>query len=348
MELTNESRVNNTMEIAVVIPNWNGKDSLSDCLDSLLVQTLKPHIIVVDNASVDGSYELVEQKYQTVELIKNKTNLGFAGGVNTGIKRALEQNSRYVALLNNDAVADKDWLKNLVKFLEDNEQAGIATGKILTSDHKLIDSTGEGYSNWGLPFPRGRGESDNHQYDDRTWVFGASGGASLYRVSMLKEIGLFDEAFFAYYEDVDISFRAQLAGWKVAYVPGAVAYHQIGATSGKIKGLTTYQTLKNLPLLLYKNMPRRYMLKVSRRYLFAHIMFFANAIRKGLGWQALKGDARGSYLLCTSWSKRRRIQKNRKVSDEYIWNLITHDLPPNANKLRQVRAKWWKLTGKSR
>src|SRR6201999_312952 len=100
--------------------------------------------------------------------------------------------------------------------------------------------------------------SDIDKYDKQTAVFVASGGASLYRIKMLQEIGLFDEDFFAYYEDVDLSFRAQLAGWKVAYAPRAVAYHQIGATSGHIKGFTTYQTIKNLPLLFYKNVPRKF------------------------------------------------------------------------------------------
>src|SRR5690606_20741179 len=142
------------------------------------------------------------------------------------IRAALRKNTDYIALFNNDAVAHQDWLKNLVKTLEDDPETGIATCKLLSADKSRIDSTGDFYTTWGLPFPRGRGEAKLTKYDNDTRVFGASGGASLYRASMLKEIGLFDEDFFAYYEDVDISFRAQLAGWKVLYVPTAEAYHQ--------------------------------------------------------------------------------------------------------------------------
>ncbi|HSX27187.1 MAG TPA: glycosyltransferase family 2 protein [Patescibacteria group bacterium] len=334
------------MKTCIVIPNWNGADIIAECLSSLQEQTYTDEIIVVDNASTDNSIELINKKFPAVTIIKNDKNLGFTGGVNVGIEHAIKQGASYVALFNNDATADKKWLHELVGFLDKQPGAGIATCKFIDSNTKLIDNTGEGYSVWGLPFPRGRGESDSNQYDDKIWIFGASGGASLYRVSMLKQIGLFDNDFFAYYEDVDLSFRAQLAGWKVGYVPSAVAYHQIGATSSKIKGFTTYQTLKNLPLLVLKNVPHRYLFRVGWRYLLAHFSFFVSAVKRGNGWQALKGDSKGSYLLFTGLKKRRKIQKSKKVSDDYIWGILTHDLPPNAGKLRALRAGWWRMIGK--
>lgn len=334
------------MKVCVVVPNLNGEATLGDCLDSLLAQDLNPEIVVVENNSTDGSLDLLRQNYQGVTVLPQKKNLGFAGGVNAGIRQAIKEGCDYVALFNNDAVADKDWLKNLVNALEENKAAGIVTGKLLNSDGKNIDSTGEMYSVWGLPYPRGRSEAKSNKYDDKTSVFGASGGASLYRVTMLKNIGLFDEDFFAYYEDVDISFRAQLAGWKVAYQPKAIAYHQIGATSGKIKGFTTYQTLKNLPMLLSKNVPSKYLWRVLPRYMVAHIAFFFAAVGRGQIWTAIKGDFMGTVMLIKSRSKRRHIQKNKKVSDEYIWGMMTHDLPPNAARLRTLRSKWRKLTGR--
>jgi GT2 family glycosyltransferase len=259
------------------------------------------------------------------------------------LRRAIELGADYVAAFNNDAVADKDWLSHLVKNLEKHPKTGIATCKLLTADGKKLDSTGDYYTVWGLPYPRGRGEKDVDKYDSETDVFGASGGASLYRVKMLNEIGLFDEDFFAYYEDVDISFRAQLAGWKVVYVPAAVVYHQIGATSGKLKGFTTYQTMKNLQLLLYKNVPRKYLGKVGRRLFLAEIMFLARAITRGQGILAIKGDFKGSFLVLRSLGKRREIQRSKTVDDEYIWGMLVHDLPPNANALRKLRANWRKL-----
>lgn len=332
--------------VAVVVPNWNGADSLGDCLDSLLAQSLKARVIVVDNGSVDGSLKLLE-RYSDIEVILHDRNLGFAGGVNAGFRRAIEDGVKYAATLNNDAVADKDWLRQLVAALDKNPKAGIATAKILTADGKKIDSTGDYLTVWGLPYPRGRGESGLDKYDSEVDVFGASGGASLYRVKMLEEIGLFDEAFFAYYEDVDLSFRAQLAGWKVRYVPSAVVYHQIGATSGKLKGFTAYQTMKNQPLVLYKNLPGRYWRTVGWRFTVAHTLFFLRAIARGQGWPALKGDMKGTYFLFAKHFERRRIQKSRKVPDEYIWGLLVADLPPNARALRRWRARWWQLRGKS-
>jgi hypothetical protein len=330
----------------VVVPNWNGADDLRACLDSLQSQSLAAHIIVVDNGSSDESVSLIEKHYPDVELIKHGENRGFAGGVNPGFLRAIELGAKYVAAFNNDAVADKGWLKHLVDYLDNHSGVGIATCKLLGANGKHLDSTGDFYTVWGLPYPRGRGENDLDKYDSSTHVFGASGGASLYRVSVLETIGLFDEDFFAYYEDVDLSFRVQLAGWKVAYVPSAVAYHQIGATSGKLRGFTTYQTMKNLQLLYYKNVPWRFMWRVGWRLFVAQSLFIVRAFGRHEGWAAVRGDLRGSYLILTKVAERRRLQASRTVSDDYIWGLITHDLPPNAQALRHLRNHWWKLRGK--
>src|SRR5665811_2212163 len=191
----------------VVVPNWNGADCLAACLDSLLAQSVKPRVIVVVNGSADGSLELLK-KYPGVEVIKHDVNKGFAGGVNAGFRRAIEDGVKYVATLNNDAVADKGWLEQLMAVFDKNPEVGIVTSKILDAKGQKIDSTGDYLTVWGLPYPRGRGEPELDKYDEQVDIFAASGGASLYRVKMLKEIGLFDEDFFAYYEDVDLSFRA--------------------------------------------------------------------------------------------------------------------------------------------
>lgn len=330
----------------VIVPNWNGKDGLKQCLDSLQTQSLKPHIIVVDNGSIDGSVAFIEKHYPDVELVKHTVNKGYAGGVNPGFQRAIELGAKYAAPFNNDAVADKHWLESLAKYLDGHDHVGIAACKLLTSDGKHLDSTGDYYTIWGLPYPRGRSESDINAYDTETNIFAASGGASLYRVTMLQRIGLFDEDFFAYYEDVDLSFRAQLAGWKVAFVPTAIAYHEISATSSKIKGFATYQTLKNLPLLLFKNVPRKYLFNIGRRYFLAHFLFYFRAISRGQISAAVRGDTKGTWLLITGYGKRRKIQKSRTVPDSYIWGMLVHDLPPNARSLRALRRRWWKLFGK--
>ena len=329
----------------VIVPNWNGSGHLSACLDSLVKQSLKPHIIVVDNGSTDGSLERLKN-YPEIEVIKHAKNRGYAGGVNPGFQRAIDLGATFAAPFNNDAVADEQWLEKLVNYLEAHETVGIAACKLLTSDGKRLDSSGDYYTVWGLPYPRGRSEAAIDAYDAHTDIFGASGGASLYRVAMLEEIGLLDEDFFAYYEDVDISFRAQLAGWKVAYVPEAIARHAIGGTSGRIKGFTTYQTVKNLPMLFIKNVPRQYLWRIGWRLLLAETLFLGRAVLSGHGWAALKGKLRCLYLFSANLNKRRRIQAAKKVSNEYIWSMLIHDLPPNARALRRLREAWWKLTRK--
>lgn len=334
------------MKIAVIIPNWKGRDRLAACLDSLQTQAVAADIIVVDNGSHDGSAEFIRGRYPKVILLENPKNLGFAGGVNTGLRYALEKDYSYAALLNNDAVAGRNWLKYLVDFLEKQKSAGIVTSKILAGDSKHLDSTGEAYSIWGLPYARGRDESKLDKHDGQTWVFGASGGASLYRIKMLKRIGLFDEDFFAYYEDVDLSFRAQLAGWKIGYEPKATVVHQIGATSASLKGFTTYQTVKNLPWLMWKNVPRPMLWKVLPRLYLAYTSFIFRALSKGQVWPVLKGVLMTKLLLPKKLLERRGIQKSRKVSLAYIDSIITRDLPPNARNLRNLRAGWWRLRGK--
>jgi GT2 family glycosyltransferase len=336
-----------TNNVAVVVPNWNGKNDLAACLGSLLRQTLRHTIIVVENGSTDGSLEFLQKHYPQVEVVVNKTNRGFAGGVNDGIRKALERGCEYVALFNNDAVAEPDWLEQLTKVLDKEKEFGIATCKFISADKTHMDSTGDIYTTWGLPYPRGRGESVSDTYDQKTHVFGASGGASLYRTKMFEEIGLFDEDFFAYYEDVDISFRAQLAAWQIRYVPEAIAYHQIGATSSRIRGFTTYHTLKNLPLVWFKNVSRKYFFKIGVRLWLAYWLFFLRAVGHGHGWPALKGVVRAKLLMVKKIPTRFGIQRSRKVSDEYIWAIISHDLPPNAYNLRRIRKLCWKLIRKN-
>lgn len=333
-------------KVTVVIPSWNAREEIGACLKSLQAQSLKPHIIVVENGSIDGSLQYIKETFKDVELIAHRENKGFAGGVNAGIKKAMRDGATYIALFNNDAVASKTWLEELVHALDQNEGVGIVTCKFMTEDKKHLDSTGDYYTTWGLPYPRGRGEPVSDKYDRETAVLGASGGASLYRAALFDDIGLFDEDFFAYYEDVDISLRAQLAGWKVRYEPRAIAYHQIGMTSSRIKGFTTYQTIKNLPLLLWKNVPARYLWRVLPRFTLAYTLFFARAIQRGHAKMAFQGWFKAWRLLPLKLIERHEIQSARGVSDKYIWTLMTHDLPPNAHALRRLRTKWWRFCGR--
>jgi GT2 family glycosyltransferase len=328
------NRKNKRHAVAIVIPNWNREEDLAACLRALQAQREPGDSIVVDNGSTDGSVARVQRDFPDVELIVLPKNTGFAGGVNAGIRRALEHGYEFVALMNNDALADTQWLGQLLAGIREQPRIGIATSKIVDFAGKKLDSTGEFYTIWGLPFARGRGEPADDRYDGHRDIFGASGGASIFRTSMLKQIGLFDEDFFAYYEDTDLSFRAQLCGWRVRFVPGAVVRHRIGATSGSIKGFTTYQTLKNLPLLCYKNVPLRFLPAILPRLWLAYTLFFWSAVARGQGGAALKGWLMSILLTPKKLWQRRRIQDARTVPTAYIGELLVRDLPPGADRLR--------------
>lgn len=324
--------------VAIVVLNWNGINDTLKCLASLKKQDYKNHeIIIVENGSSDESrITLQGLNDSSVTILYNDKNLGFAGGVNTGISYALEHNFDAVALFNNDAVAEPTWLSSLVRELETNSSVGIVTGLLLHQDGVTIDSTGDFYSTWGMPFPRGR-NLPRAQASVSGFVFGASGGASLYRSQLFKKVGLFDETFFAYYEDVDISFRSQLAGYKVRYTDKAIAYHEQGATSQKIPGFTVYQTFKNIPLLFVKNVPNKLFVSIGLRLWVVYILIFINAIRKGNLWPAFKGWVMSIWYTWTNaiW-QRWTIQRNKTVQSTYISSILWHDLPPEQTGVRKL------------
>ena len=331
--------------IAVVVLNWNGEEDSLNCIAALKKQTQKHTIVAVDNASKDNFVATVEKRHKDIVLLTNSKNRGFSGGVNTGIEYALIEKYDFVALINNDATPDKKWLKELVAVMQDS-RIGIATGKLLKTDG-TIDSTGDLYTSWGLAYPRGRNEKDSGQYDRIESVFAATGGASLYRCEMLEQIGLFDEDFFAYYEDVDLSFRAQLAGWKVVYTPKAIAHHKIGASSSKVPGFTTYMTVKNLPWLFWKNVPIQLMLKILPRFFIAHSSIILSSLFQGKFIPVFMGITVSTVFLPKKLLQRRVIQRSRKIRTPYVKEIITFDLPPNAYKLRRLRSfvrrlKFWR------
>lgn len=321
------------MNVFIVIPNWNGADLIAECLESLGGQSQKQKLVVVDNGSVDESVKIIEKKYPGVELLKKNKNHGFAGGVNIGIRYALNNGADAIALFNNDAVADKHWLKKLVEQIDKEKSVGIVTSKLMLDDRKHIDSTGDFYSIWGMPFPRGRNHFDEGQYDTTEAVFAASGGASLYRAEMLRDIGLFDEDFFAYYEDVDISFRAQLAGWNVVYEPTAVAYHRLSGTSSKLGSFSRYHATKNFHYLYVKNMPGYLFWKYFILYLLQDLRLSAGSIKHRQLTTHLKAEYEAIRKLPSILKKRRRIQKNRKVSVGQIDKLLYKKRPPKIPKI---------------
>jgi GT2 family glycosyltransferase len=327
--------------VGVVVLNYKGIEDTVDCIASLSRQTYNDFVIIaVENGSRDGSAEVfkkLEKQYgDKLVTLYNDKNLGFDGGVNTGIRWAFEHDLDFVALFNNDATADKDWVEHLVSASKEHE-SGITTGLLLREDGDSIDSTGDWFSKWGLGFPRNRGD-DASLAPKGGYVFGATGGATLYSVPMLRDIGIFDEDFFAYYEDNDISFRAQLAGYKVYYEPAARAYHKLSQTSNRMpSGFAIYETFKNLPLVFVKNVPLALLIPIGLRFYLAYWLMLGNAVAKGMGWPALRGAFMAFVLGFKKLPARWHIQSRRKVSIDYIKEILWDDLPPDQTGLRKFR-----------
>ncbi len=220
--------------VAVIVVNWNRRDLLREALDSLLRQDYPAEaveIIVVDNGSDDGSAELVASRYPQVRLLRNQENRGFCAANNQGIQAASA--SAYIALLNNDAVADPHWLSAMVELAGKHPEAGMIAAKIVVHDQpEIIDKAGHVIYWDGQNRGRGAGERDEGQYDHTEEVLWPDGCAALYRRELLAELGGFDEDFFAYADDAELGLRARLAGWTCWYAPGAVVRHRRGATLG--------------------------------------------------------------------------------------------------------------------
>lgn len=317
--------------VSVIIVNWNGKKFISECLDGLRRQTYKDHsIVLVDNASDDGSLELIHRKYPEVKTIALAENLGFAVANNIAIESI---DTEYVALLNNDAVPHPGWLTNLLKTLEMNPGAGMAASKMLLYDHpEIIDRAGDIYTTAATALLNGRGKP-SYYFNKPAWIFGACAGAAIYRKQMLDEIGFFDEDFFLLYEDVDLSFRAQLHGYKCIYVPNAIVYHKASGSIGDDTPVSVYYSHRNLEWVYIHNMPRILVLKtILPHIIYDAAAFFYFAVKGRSAefvkakWHVLKGLKR-------ALAKRKRIQESRKVSDRYIWSLfIKEKLLPRLNR----------------
>ncbi len=239
-------------KVSVVIANYNGERFLKECLESLYLQNFRDfETILIDNNSSDQSIEIVTEQYPGVILLQNIANKGFAEATNQGIRIA---RGKFILTLNNDTRLDPGFLEEIVHPMEKDEMVGICASKMLFPDGR-INSTGTCISRSGAAWDRGMSEPDHGQYDHLKEVFGACAGAALYRKSMLEEIGLFDQDFFMYMEDVDLSFRARLAGWRCEYVPGAVVYHHHGGTVGVGSDTAVYYVNRNIIWVVFRNFP---------------------------------------------------------------------------------------------
>ena len=309
--------------VSVVIPNWNGADHLPTCLESLRRQ-IYPHveIIVADNGSTDGSLELLARDYPEVRALPLGKNAGFTGACNAGMRAA---RGEFVVLLNNDTAADPAWLEEIVAAFGRHPQAGIVASKMLLFDRRdTFHTAGDFYRVDGLPGNRGVWQRDEGQYDREEYVFSACGGSAAYRRVMLDQIGLLDEDFFYSCEDLDLAWRAQLAGWRCVYAPRAVVYHKLSTTGG---GATaSFYDGRNTIYLLAKDYPGDLWRTHWRAILRAQLRLVRETLHAWRGAAArarLRGMLAGIAGIPRMLRKRQVVQYNRTVDRAYLEHVLT-------------------------
>jgi GT2 family glycosyltransferase len=324
-------------EISVIVVNWNRRDLLRACLSSLARQS-HPNfeVVVVDNGSEDGSAALVEEMARCypvpLHLIQNVANKGFCAANNQGFAAT---QSEFVALLNNDAEAEPEWLEQLETVIRRDEDIGMAASKILVwEDPTRIDKCGHLIYPDGQNRGRGSGQIDRGQFDQLEETLWPDGCAAMYRRAMLEDIGGFDEDFFAYADDAELGLRGRIAGWRCLYAPAAVVRHHRGATLG----LGSFQRLalieRNRMLLVAKLFPWS-LLWVNGAYHIARIAAGIWAAARNKGEIRNYPGASGKLLAATAlargmWSalpmiprmlrKRRRLR--RRLTPRQVRNLL--------------------------
>jgi GT2 family glycosyltransferase len=310
-----------TPRVSVVVPNLNGVELLGPCLAAVTAQTVEDvETIVVDNGSGDGSAAFVRERFPQIRIFELGENRGFASAMNVGIVAA---EAPLIAFLNNDAEPAPTWLEELERCLQRHPRAAAAASKLLRADDPgTLDGAGDGLTRTFRPIARGHGLPDG-AFDDEVEVFGASGTASLWRGDVLDELGGFDERFFAYYEDVDLSFRARLAGWECWYAPRSVSNHRRGATAGGDLSFTLHLPARNRWFFLLKDAPAGLLLRHPVGLLTEDAFWFVRALRARSPMTLFRAYGEVICELRPLLRERRRLQRSRAVSPRALDQLLS-------------------------
>jgi GT2 family glycosyltransferase len=306
-----------TPDVSVIVVTWNGRHFLDACLSAIAAQQGPSYeAILVDNGSHDGTTDFVRQRFPWVRIVALETNRGFAGGNNAGARAA---SGRYLAFLNNDTIADAGWLRALLDGVDEKAGFALTTSRIVyMHDPAVIDSAGDGLLRWGGAFKRYHG-APVHAADQSDEVFGVCGAACLMPRAVFEELGGFDEDFFASHEDVDLSYRARLRGYRCRYVANAMVRHHGSATMGKVSAFAVFQGQRNLEWMYFKNAPA----SVLARTLPGHIVYNAAAAvhfaRRGLFGTFLRAKIAALGGARHIARKRSVVQRTRRVAAGVIW-----------------------------
>lgn len=304
--------------LSVILPNFNGETLLPTVIGALVAQRFSDfEVIVVDDASTDGSVAWLEEHAPHVRLVVNRSNRGFVASCNSGADIA---RGKVLVFLNSDTEPDAGWTEALATAVCTLPRAGILASKLLLFDRRdTLHSAGDGMGMDGIPHNRGVWEVDRGQYDTQTAVFGGCGGAVAYRRELWQALGGFDESFWMYLEDADFAFRAQLLGWDAAFVPEARVYHHLSATGGG--ALASYYVGRNTIWLIAKNMPRAILMRRLPQVIGAQLRIALAALSAWRGDAArarLRGQLAGIVGLRTALRKRSVIQPRRIREDQEL------------------------------
>ncbi|MFM2370248.1 MAG: hypothetical protein RL619_2574 [Bacteroidota bacterium] len=314
------------MKIAVVILNWNGVQLLEQFLPSVVEHSPEANIYMADNASTDDSISFVLANFPSVKIVKNDTNLGFAGGYNDALENI---DAEIYALVNSDIEVTENWLQPILKTFENETETAIIQPKILDFKRKeyfeYAGAAGGFIDEFGYPYCRGRIfntlEKDNGQYNDNCEIFWASGACFFIRSSVYKELKGFDADFFAHQEEIDLCWRVINKGYKIKYNYESVVYHVGGATLQKGNPKKTYLNFRNSLLMLTKNLPKDklYWILFCRMILdgIAGLQFLLQG--KFNHFLAIL-NAHGSFyrLFSSNFKKRNRVQKDKYYNRKSI------------------------------
>lgn len=314
-------------EVTVIIPNYNGIKYIRECMDALYEQSMPDFdLIVVDNASTDGSIEVVENEYKGAIVKKLDQNYGFCHAVNVGIAMT---KTKYLILLNNDTRVDKDFVKELYKAINAHDDTFSVAAKMLQMNNPdIIDAAGDLYCALGWAFSLGKDKSKD-KYDKESVIFSACGGAAIYRKDIFDQIGYFDELHFSYLEDVDVGYRARIMGYKNRFTPKAIVYHAgSGTTGSRYNSFKVRLAARNSWYVIYKNMPAWQIILNLPFFLFGFGVKALFFIFKGFGREYLSGMKRG-YLMCVEGRK-------YPYDPKFVKNYFVIQLELWANMFRRI------------
>ena len=308
--------------VSVVIPSYNGSRHLETCLRSLSIQTFRAfEIIVVDNASTDGSAALVSRLAPGSAVLSNAVNLGFAGAVNAGIKASRCQ---WVAVLNNDTEVAPEWLAQTVSAMGRHPDAAFFASRILDFRRRdRLYSAGDCFLRAGIGYRRGQELADRDEYRRECEIFAACGCGAIYRKSVLESVMGFDEDFFAYLEDVDLGLRLRAAGHRGYFVPGAEIFHVGGGTSGgEFSPLAVRLRTRNALLLIAKDLPVSVLWRCAPMIIAAQIFWAGRVVSRRRVLSYLGGLAGVLPLLPRVLRRRRQLRPLWRRSGARFWSDI--------------------------